>query len=320
MGGAVVAVRRDDRAGRQGPLDRRRVARPERRDRPRGVRARAAAQRPVRVPQHRRQEDVDLQGPRRGRPHDRRGRAAGAAALPVPAAAPEPGDRVRSRRAPTRSRACSTSSTGSPPRRPAARSRASCRRATRRRSATRCSTRTPTSPPRRPPSGRRSRTSRCSSRSRASTSRRGSRPRRASALTERETADPRRTRGRRARLARGLRARARQDRRSTRRAARRGRPSSTTEQRGYPARPWPERRPTATARSAASSGRPRIFAVADGARPAGTPRRFDALYLAFLGRPNGPRAGWLLACLDRGLRRSAGSARPRRRPRPEATA
>jgi len=30
--------------------------------------------------------------------------------------------------------------------------------------------------------------------------------------------------------------------------------------------------------------------------PAG--RAFDALYRAFLGRPNGPRAGWLLASLD----------------------
>ena len=30
------------------------------------------------------------------------------------------------------------------------------------------------------------------------------------------------------------------------------------------------------------------------------PRRaFEAIYLAFLGRPNGPRAGWLLASLDR---------------------
>ncbi len=27
-------------------------------------------------------------------------------------------------------------------------------------------------------------------------------------------------------------------------------------------------------------------------------RAFGALYLAFLGRPNGPRAGWLLASLD----------------------
>ena len=45
VGGPVVAVRRDDRAVRQGPVDRRRLARPVRRDRPRGVRARAAAQR-----------------------------------------------------------------------------------------------------------------------------------------------------------------------------------------------------------------------------------------------------------------------------------
>ena len=98
VGRPVVAVRRDHRAGRQGPVDGRRLARPQRRDRPRGVRARAAAQRAVRVPQHRRQEDVDLQGRRRGGPHDRRGHPARAAALPVPAATPEPGDRVRSRR------------------------------------------------------------------------------------------------------------------------------------------------------------------------------------------------------------------------------
>jgi lysyl-tRNA synthetase class I len=40
-----------------------------------------------------------------------------------------------------------------------------------------------------------------------------------------------------------------------------------------------------------------IFAVATEAGiPAG--RAFQALYLAFLGRPNGPRAGWLLASLD----------------------
>ena len=28
---------------------------------------------------------------------------------------------------------------------------------------------------------------------------------------------------------------------------------------------------------------------------------FEAIYLAFLGRPNGPRAGWLLAGLDPGF-------------------
>lgn len=41
-----------------------------------------------------------------------------------------------------------------------------------------------------------------------------------------------------------------------------------------------------------------IFATAtSGGLPAG--RAFAALYLAFLGRPNGPRAGWLLAGLER---------------------
>ena len=40
-----------------------------------------------------------------------------------------------------------------------------------------------------------------------------------------------------------------------------------------------------------------LFRVAgDAALPAG--RAFGAVYLAFLGRPNGPRAGWLLASLD----------------------
>jgi lysyl-tRNA synthetase, class I len=43
-----------------------------------------------------------------------------------------------------------------------------------------------------------------------------------------------------------------------------------------------------------------IFATAKGSGlPAG--RAFAALYLAFLGRSSGPRAGWLLAALDRGF-------------------
>ena len=54
-----------------------------------------------------------------------------------------------------------------------------------------------------------------------------------------------------------------------------------------------------------------IFATAAaGGMPPG--RAFRALYLAFLGRPNGPRAGWLLASLDRdfviGRLREAASA------------
>ena len=97
VGRPVVAARRHDRAVRQGPLDGRRLARPVGRDRARGVRARAAAQRPVRVPQHRRQEDVDIQGARRGRAFDRRGRPARAAPLPVPAPPPEPRHRLRPR-------------------------------------------------------------------------------------------------------------------------------------------------------------------------------------------------------------------------------
>ena len=68
-----------------------------RRDRARGLRARAAAQRPVRVPEHRRQEDVDLQGTRRRRARDRRGRAARAAPLPVHPPEAEPRDRLRPR-------------------------------------------------------------------------------------------------------------------------------------------------------------------------------------------------------------------------------
>ena len=188
MGRPVVAVRGDDRAQRQGPRDGRWLARPVRRDRPRGVRARAAAQRPVRVPQHRRQEDVDLEGPRRRRARDRRGRAAGAAPLPVPAPSAEPRHRLRSRGHrpdPAPVRRVRQVRRG---RRPGARSGASCRRATRRRSATRCWTRTPTSPPRPPRSGRRSATSRCSSRSRASTSSSGVEAEKGSALTDRERA------------------------------------------------------------------------------------------------------------------------------------
>ena len=98
VGRPVVAVRRDDRAVRQGPLDRGRVARPLRRDRPRGLRARAAAQRPLRVHQHRRQEDVDVQGTRRGRPRDRRRDQAGAAPVLLPPTEAEPRGRLRSDR------------------------------------------------------------------------------------------------------------------------------------------------------------------------------------------------------------------------------
>jgi lysyl-tRNA synthetase class 1 len=56
-----------------------------------------------------------------------------------------------------------------------------------------------------------------------------------------------------------------------------------------------------------------IFTAAESTGlPAG--RAFTALYLAFLGRSNGPRAGWLLASLDPdfvvGRLRDAAEARP----------
>ena len=57
-----------------------------------------------------------------------------------------------------------------------------------------------------------------------------------------------------------------------------------------------------------------IFAAAIDAERAGGPA-FAALYLAFLGRANGPRAGWLLASLDPAfvigrLRQAAGVGDP----------
>jgi lysyl-tRNA synthetase, class I len=44
----------------------------------------------------------------------------------------------------------------------------------------------------------------------------------------------------------------------------------------------------------------RIFSVA-GEEGLPNGRAFAAIYAAFLGRANGPRAGWLLASLDRGF-------------------
>ena len=95
LGGEVEPVRRHDRAEREGPRHEGRGPRPLGGDRPRGVRARAAAERGLRVPEHRRPEDVHLQGAGRRRARDRRGAAAGAAAPPLPAAAPQPGHRLR---------------------------------------------------------------------------------------------------------------------------------------------------------------------------------------------------------------------------------
>jgi lysyl-tRNA synthetase class I len=55
-----------------------------------------------------------------------------------------------------------------------------------------------------------------------------------------------------------------------------------------------------------------IFSTAEG-QGLSACRSFAAIYLAFLGRSNGPRAGWLLASLDHAfvvarLREAAGAA------------
>ena len=54
---------------------------------------------------------------------------------------------------------------------------------------------------------------------------------------------------------------------------------------------------SSTAASSGDQWQAAIFTTAgDLELPAG--RAFDAIYRAFLGRTNGPRAGWLLASLD----------------------
>ena len=124
-----------------------------RRDRARGVRARAADQRAVRVPEHRREEDVDLEGSRDRRAPDRRGAPAGAAADTDDPHPPEHGDRLRPRghrRRPAPVRRVR------PARRRRRRARSQGRAAGRLRvdlQATRCAIRAPTSRPRRPRSG-----------------------------------------------------------------------------------------------------------------------------------------------------------------------
>ena len=58
----------------------------------------------------------------------------------------------------------------------------------------------------------------------------------------------------------------------------------------------PGRRASTTPPASGDDWQTAIFATAaDRELPPG--RAFGALYLAFLGRPNGPRAGWLLASL-----------------------
>ena len=294
VGGPVVALRGDDRAERQGPLDGRWLARPERRDRARGVRARAADERPLRVPQHRRQEDVDVEGPRRGGAHDRRGRPARAAPLPVPAPAPEPGDRVRSGR---NGRRAAPVRRVRPVRGGHRRPRGEGRDPARVRGDV------PLRAPR-PEGGRRGRGVGLPPGVRPPRSARpgpGRRPGRADRGGEGDpvdrarAGDPRRAGRGLACLAGGVRA-----------GRARASPSSAT---ALPAAAAElddaQRRFLAALSSAAEGETPAggdawqalIFSLAkDDDLPAR--RAFEAIYVAFLGRPNGPRAGWLLASLE----------------------
>ena len=315
VGGAVVAVRRDDRAVRQGPLDRRRLARPLRRHRPRGVRARAAAQRAVRVPQHRRPEDVDLEGPRRRR-------------------------RTRSPRS-SRPSSSASSSSG--------------RGRTRRSSSTRTATdaiprlfdefdRFAAATAGRevkgelPPGPRAPSSATRSLDPDADVAAEAARFRPAFAHLALLVQIPGVDVGERVAAEKGSAARPSASARSSRSAPRRRAPGSTTyapergPARGPARRAARQRRPTLDEaqreflaalaerrRPSAPAGRRRRVAGRDlrhrrEARAAAG-RAFAALYLAFLGRPNGPRAGWLLASLDRRVRaRRACARRPRRPP------
>ncbi len=96
LGRALGTDRRHDRGLRQGPRHGRRLARPRQRDQPPGLRARAAARHPVRVPQPRRAQDEHVQGRRRRRARDRRASAADDPALPLPALPAEPRHQLRS--------------------------------------------------------------------------------------------------------------------------------------------------------------------------------------------------------------------------------
>ena len=253
---------------------------------------------PVRVPQHRRPQDVDLEGTRRRRPHDRRGRSRPSSCASCSSASARRARSSSTPRAPTRSRACSTSSTGSPPPPRAARSRASCRRASTRSSATRCSTRTADvdaaaaafrpafAPPRaaRPDPGRRR-------------PRRASRRRRGAPLTDDEAAEFE------VRLARRRAAGSRRTRPSapgSRSSATRCRSRSSClrpEQRGF-LRALADVRPRRRAGDAASSGRPRSSPSPRTTASTRRPRSTRSTSRSS-GGPNGPRAGWLLASLER---------------------
>ena len=229
--------------------------------------------------------------------HDRRDRAAGAVAVPVRPAAAGERDRVRPRghrRGPAPVRRVRPAR-APPPR--AARSRASCRRASTRSSATRCSTRRRTS-------------------TQAAAAFRPAFAHLAllvqvpgmdvAARVEAEKGAPLTdARGRRASRSASARSAA---------GSRRTRPSARAIEvrrdalpgRGRPAAPGAARVPAGPRRGRRTATPPRrgeqwqaaIFAVA-AEHGLDAKAAFNALYLAFLGRPNGPRAGWLLASLER---------------------
>ena len=284
VGGPVVAVRRDDRAVRQGPLDRRRLARPLRRHRARGVRARAAAQprrtssstsaarrcRPRRAAAPRR-----TRSPRSSRPNSSassscaRSRTTPSTSIPtgtdqIPRlfdefdkfAAATAGREVKGELPPGHA-ATFRYSLLDPDADVAAEAAAL--------------------------PARRSRTSPCSSRSRASTSRHVSRPEKGSPLTERET--ERRSTSGVARPAAWLEAYAPERARvsaSARHCPTRPR-TSMPAQRAYPREPRRrDRERSGPASGDALAGRH----LRDRRRQAGLPLRtaFDAMYRAFLGR------------------------------------
>ena len=267
---------------------------------PRGLRPRAAAQRALRVPQHRRPQDEHLARGAGAAAHEMAELLpARAAALPVPAPQaaqariefdPEgdtipralrrvrPGRRLRSPGQPVARRAAA---------RPRAHLPGQPRRRRRRRGRRGRPVPAGVPPPRaaRPGPGRGPRGAHGGREGRAA--RRG------------RAGHPRRARARRPGLAGGLRARPLPGR-GPGRAARRGRGArprrsgvfladlADAAEASAPPRATPGRTSSSAPPSAAACRRA---------------MRSRRVYAAFLGRANGPRAGWLLASLDRGVRR-----------------
>ena len=246
----------------------RRLAGPQQRDRPRGVRARAAAQLPVRVPEHRRQEDVDLEGSRRRRPHDRRASCRRSSCGSCSSATAR---RPRIEFDPEGTDAIPRlfdefDRLGGRHRRPRGQGRAARRATT---SIFRYSLLDPnadvaSAAARVPPGLRAPRAARAGAR--ASTSRRASRPRRAPRSTDAEAAELRDPPRRGPPLARGVRPRARPDRDPARRAPGRGRAAARPSSAASCARS-PRRPSHGDAPATGEQWQAAIFAVARRPRP-----------------------------------------------------